>query len=71
MVGHPAGDAENYLLWGKTSTYLVTSSKVFFLKVKRDAKENGVFPYIERKTAEFFLDSHSFRTNEHLFTAKS
>ena len=44
---------------------------MFFLKVKEDAKENGIFPYIKRKTAEFFFDSHSFRTNEHLFTAKS
>ena len=45
----PSWCCRELLVVGKTSTYLVTSSEVFFLTVKKDAKEKGVFPYIGKQ----------------------
>lgn len=42
MVGPPAGDTENYLVWGKTSTHLVTRSvrsEVLGASSKGDTRE--------------------------------
>ena len=59
IVGHLAGVAENCLVWGKTSTRLVISSEVFFLKVKKDAVgKNWIFPYTEGKLGFSFTDSN-------------
>ena len=76
-VGHPAGAAENSVVWRKTSTCLVASSvrcNVPSVKTretygKERAGKNWVFPHTGRwKTGSAFLDTVSKKIHKKLAT---